>query len=146
LVDEQDRDRFGMSRAGAGGSVAAAVQASEVESMLGVATRAYAQKGYAPAGWEKFGTLANATDLRVTIALKPGKSYQIVAACDKKCSDLDLQLFDAAGKEVDFDAQDDDFPIVAANAGIVQPYTLRIVMSACSQASCAFGAKAFVKN
>ena len=126
--------------------VAAAVQTAGVEATLATATKAYGEKGYAPAGWEKFGKLANAADQRVTIALKAGRSYQIVAACDKKCTDLDLQIFDAAGKEVDFDAQDDDFPIVAVHAASAQTYTLRVVMSACGQSTCEFGAKAFVKN
>ena len=126
--------------------VAAAVQSGDVEAILATATKTYGEKGYAPAGWEKFGALANAADQRVAITLKPGRSYQIVAACDTKCTDLDLQIFDAAGKEVDFDAQDDDFPIVAVHAATAQTYSLRVVMSACGKSPCAFGAKAFVKK
>jgi len=126
--------------------VAAAVQQGEVERILATATKAYRDKGYAPAGWEKFGKLTNATDIRVEIPLKAGRSYQIVAACDKKCTDVDLQLFDPAGQEVDFDAQDDDFPIVAVHAATAQVYTIRVVMSACAPGGCAFGVKAFVKN
>jgi hypothetical protein len=125
---------------------AAAGDSSEVNETLATATSTYRDKGYSPAGWEKFGALANATDVRLPLPLKAGKSYQIVAACEKKCTDLDLQLFDAEGKEVDWDAQDDDFPIVVANSKTAQVYTLRVVMSACKAGPCAYGAKAFVKN
>lgn len=126
--------------------VAAAVQQSEVAASLATATKTYRGKGYAPAGWEKFGKLGNATEVRLDVPLKAGHSYQVVGACDKKCTDLDFQLFDAAGKEVDFDAQDDDFPIVAVHAAVAATYTVRVVMSACGQASCTFGVKAFVKS
>ena len=137
---------IGLAALGLAVPVAAAVDAGEVAATLATATTTYRDKGYSPAGWEKFGTLANATDIRLPLPLKAGKSYQIVAACEKKCTDLDLQLFDAEGKEVDWDAQDDDFPIVVANSKTAQVYSLRIVMSACKEGPCAFGAKAFVKN
>ncbi|MCW3848345.1 hypothetical protein OF829_13955 [Sphingomonas sp. LB-2] len=124
----------------------AVAQAGEVASALEVATKTYRSKGYSPAGWEQMGRLANAADTRLVLPLKGGHSYQIVAVCERKCTDLDLQLFDAAGKEVDWDAQDDNFPIVATYAQATQDYTLRVAMSACGQTQCAFGVKAFVKN
>ena len=126
--------------------VAASVQSADVDRLLNQATKTYRDKGYSPLGWQKGGTLANTSDVRETIPLKGGRSYSIIALCDDNCSDLDLQLFDAAGKEVDWDAQDDDFPIVAIGARTTQVYTVRVVMSACRRGSCAFGAKAFVKN
>lgn len=126
--------------------VAAMVQSGEVVSTLETATRTYKEKGYSPAGWQKFGQLPRATDVRETVTLKGGRSYQIVGSCDEQCSDLDFQLFDARGKEIDWDAQDDDFPIVAAYASTTQAYTLRIVMSACKKSPCAYGVKAFVKD
>ena len=142
---------LGIAALGGALPVAAAVQSVPAQSVdvdlaLNQATRTYRDKGYSPAGWQKNGSLANATDVRETISLKGGKSYHIVAACDKKCTDLDLQLFDAAGKEVDWDAQDDNFPIVTTYAQTTQVYTVRVVMSACGKGACVYGAKAFIKN
>ena len=131
---------------GAAVPVAAAVQATGIDATLERTTKLYRDKGYSPAGWQKAGQLANATDLREPIALKGGRSYQIIAVCERKCTDLDLQLFDAAGKEVDWDATEDAVPVVATYAQTSQTYTLRIVMSACGQGPCSFGAMAFIKD
>ena len=124
----------------------ALAQTGDVAAGLETATRTYRSKGYSPSGWEQAGRLANATEVRLPVSLKAGHSYQIIALCEKKCTDLDLQLFDAKGKEVDWDAQDDSYPIVAAYAHATEDYSLRVVMSACGQSQCAFGVKAFVKN
>ena len=126
--------------------VAAAVQSVDVDTALTRATKTYRDKGYSPAGWERAGTLANASDRRETIPLKGGRSYQIMAVCERKCTDLDLQLFDATGKEIDWDATDDAIPVVAAYVQTSQVYTVRVVMSGCGQGPCAFGAKAFIKD
>ncbi|MBC9031240.1 hypothetical protein IAG41_02450 [Sphingomonas sp. JC676] len=102
----------------------------------------YTEKGYTGTGWERRGELAQGKEQLIQVTLSGAASYQLIGVCDTDCKNLDIQLLDANGKEVDKDVEDDDFPIVGALAS--GPYTARVTMTAC-EGSCAFGLKAFAK-
>jgi hypothetical protein len=122
------------------------VAASGAQDTLGQlfdkADEIYTQKGYTATGWERRGTLAQGKEQLIQVALSGGASYQLIGVCDTDCKNLDIQLLDANGKEVDKDVEDDDFPIVGADAS--GTYTARVTMTTC-EGTCAFGVKSFSK-
>jgi hypothetical protein len=127
-------------------AMAAPTAASSAQDTIGQlfdkADEIYTEKGYAGTGWERRGELAQGKEQLIQVTLNGGTSYQLIGVCDTDCKNLDIQLLDANGKEVDKDIEDDDFPIVGVLAS--GTYTARVTMTAC-EGSCAFGVKAFAK-
>ncbi len=122
-------------------SVAASAQ-DTIGQLFDKADEIYTEKGYAGTGWERRGELGQGKEQRIQITLGGGTSYQLIGVCDTNCKNLDIELLDANGKEVDKDVEDDDFPIVGVEGS--GTYTARVTMTAC-EGSCAFGVKAFAK-
>lgn len=122
--------------------IAAANAQDTIGQLFDKADEIYTGKGYAGTGWERRGTLEQGKELRIPVTLNGGASYQLIGVCDTSCKNMDIQLLDASGKEVDKDVEDDDFPIVGVEAS--GTYTARVVMIAC-EGSCGFGVKAFAK-
>lgn len=60
------------------------------------------------------GSLYNNTYETLTLTLHAGTGYALVGVCDADCSDLDLVLYDADGREVSSDLKPDDTPVVIA--------------------------------
>ena len=81
-------------------------------------------------------------DVRVPFRER-GARVSIVGVCDGDCSDLDLAIYDEAGREVVRDVSPDDAPELRFL--VIEPgvYRLRVFMAACSREPCAFGLQAF---
>lgn len=137
-------------KAGAGFAalIAVAVPAAALgqDDMIGElfdkAAQIYADKGYASTGWERRGTMEQGKEQSFQIALNGAASYQVIGVCDGACENLDIRLYDSAGKLVDKDEQEDDFPIVGIEAS--GSYTAKVTMAKCG-GTCAFGVKTFQK-
>lgn len=96
----------------------------------------FKDKGFEKTGWINNGSLAAGATKTVNLQLKGGSGYGVVGICDKDCGDLNLNLYDSSGKEVDNDVKDDDLPIVvAAETG---NYTLKVSMVKCKSSSCRY--------
>ena len=78
-----------------------------------------------------------------TIRLTGGVTYAIVGECDEDCSDLDFELFDAAGNPVDDDLAVDDTPVVQVTPRRTGTFTLRVKMASCSTSPCFYGVGIF---
>ncbi len=76
--------------------------------------------------------------------LESGKSYAFLGVCDEDCGDLDLSLYDASNRVVDYDAQIDDFPLVQAYVLRDSVFRVKVTMSNCSNV-CAYGVGVFQK-
>ncbi len=99
--------------------------------------------GYRPTGWTRSGDLKQGERAELAVKLTGGKSYKLVGACDGDCKDMDIQIVDLNGQEVDRDELDDDFPIVhVPQSG---NYTVRVIMASCSASPCAYGVRAYAK-
>lgn len=120
---------------------AALAQDSVIVQLLGKAVEIFTEKGYADTGWQQLGELQQDETRQITLKLTGGSDYLVVGVCDGDCKDMNLQLLDIGGSEVDSDTEDDDVPVVAASAS--GTYTARVTMVACSKSPCAFGIKAF---
>jgi hypothetical protein len=75
----------------------------------------------------------------VTVDLDRGSRYLIVGVCDNDCKDLDLQLLNSAGREVDRDVERDDYPMVAAQPSRDETFTVRAIMAQCTDNPCRYG-------
>ena len=137
---------LGLALLAAGAAPLAAMASDDdfITMLLGKADEPYAKEGYKPTGWSQRGALPKGQEARFTVALSGATDFQLVGVCDSDCDDLDIQLLDSTGKEVDEDDKKDDFPIVGAPAA--GTYTARVTMAACSSSACAFGLKAYVKK
>jgi hypothetical protein len=122
--------------------IAASADDDVIQQLFDKANEIYSQKGYAGTGWEQRGTLQQGAEVRIPVKLSGGGEYSLVGVCDTDCSNMDIQLLDASGKEVAKDVEDDDFPIVGVTAS--GSYVARVIMVACKD-SCAYGVKSFVK-
>lgn len=122
---------------------AALAQDSVIVQLLGKAVEIFKEKGYADTGWQQLGELQQGETRQITLKLTGGNDYLVVGVCDGDCKDMNLQLLDIGGSEVDSDTEDDDVPVVAASAS--GTYSARVTMVACSKSPCAFGLKAFRK-
>jgi hypothetical protein len=99
-------------------------------------------EGFALQGGFLTGSLANGAREALTLNLAAG-SHVVMAVCDEDCSDLDLQLADAAGNEVGSDYELDDVPMVAAEVSRAGRYRLTVSMASCSIEPCAYGVAVF---
>ena len=91
------------------------------------------------------GSLRNKEREDVLFQLDRGASYVVVGVCDNDCRDLDLGLYNAAGKEVDTDVTGDDTPVVAVSPTRSEQYTVRVLMADCGNAPCRYGLGVFAK-
>lgn len=99
-------------------------------------------------GWPRAGGVPDiVTGLNVNgehvaqVQLRAGQPYAFVGACDNECSDVDLVLQDASGRQVAADQMADDYPLVEVTPPTDGAYTLRIRLKACSIAPCYVGAR-----
>lgn len=99
--------------------------------------------GYTRVGTPTTGWLDEGEAARFTVWLTGGERYAIAAACDRDCSDVDLQLFSPAGDEVDRDFLSDDEPMVFAAPYVSGRYTVRVSMASCSVDPCEYYAGVF---
>lgn len=91
------------------------------------------------------GSLDNEAAESLTLALRAGRQYAVLALCDNDCSDLDLRLFDATGKEIDADIEDDDNPVLTVAPEHDGKFRLKIIMAKCSTSPCFYGVGLFSK-
>ena len=76
----------------------------------------------------------------VKVTLTAGVSYQLSGACEKACTNLDLQVRDAAGTVLDTDTDTDEVPILRLTPKTSGPYTVRVSMTACDRKeACSYG-------
>jgi hypothetical protein len=85
-------------------------------------------------------------DHRWSINLVGGAAYRIIGACDNECSDVDIELIDAAGTVVASDTLPDDYPIVDHAPSANGAYVVRMIMQRCTAAPCFAGARVLTEG
>ena len=81
----------------------------------------------------------------VVFELEKGGTYVILGVCDNDCKDVDLQLLNSRGRQIDKDEDLDDNPVVGVAPEQNERYTVRAVMASCSQSPCRYGLGVFRK-
>jgi hypothetical protein len=118
---------------------------AQVRRLLQQAGQTFQQHGYTMTHQIYTGSLQNRTSEFVTLRLDIGTQYQIMAACDEDCSDIDLTLYSPSGDEIDSDVELDDAPIVSVTPGRSGTYRLKVVMATCTAEPCRYGVGVFGK-
>lgn len=117
----------------------------QVRDQIKRAGRILEDRGYELSHEAYTGSLNNRDSESLTLTLREGSSYALVAVCDEDCSDIDLRLFDPDGDEVDSDVQTDDTPIVQAAPRNTGKYRVKVIMASCSTSPCFYGVGVFSK-
>ena len=74
------------------------------------------------------------------VYLQAGADYRLAARCDTDCTDLDLSLRDANGRELAADRDMDDFPGFTFRAPYTGAYRVNLEMARCRAYRCQVGA------
>ena len=139
------KGKFGITSAlGAAALVAVGAAAeAQTQSIFHRISTSLLTGGYTRVAPPTTGWLDDGESARFTVWLTGGERYAVAAACDRDCSDLDLQLFSPAGDEVDRDFLSDDEPLVFAAPSTSGRYTVRVSMASCSREPCEYYAGVF---
>ena len=81
---------------------------------------------------------------KFTVNFDSGKTYFVVAVCDRDCDDVDIQVRDASGHVIAEDTGKDDKPIVQIDPDYDGPHEVRVAIPGCSAARyCHIGVAVF---
>jgi methenyltetrahydromethanopterin cyclohydrolase len=72
----------------------------------------------------------------VPATLQVGYEYSVLGVCDRDCADLDLVLFDSAGRQISQDTTNTNQPIVSVIPAYNDNFTIQVQMYNCSVAPC----------
>lgn len=75
----------------------------------------------------------------LSVYLNSANRYQIWGVCDGDCSDLDLELVDVYGNQIDVDILEDDVPLLDPVNPQTGNYNIRVKMHECSIEPCKVG-------
>jgi hypothetical protein len=95
-----------------------------------------AQQGFQLVGQPFSGSLAQGQSWNVPAQLAVGYDYRVLGVCDRDCADLDLVLFDSAGRQVSQDTTTTSQPVVAVQPAYNDNFTIQVQMYNCSIAPC----------
>lgn len=117
----------------------------QVRDQLNRAGSFLSDKGFAMTHEIKTGSLRDDANEYFSLELDAGRAYAVVGVCDEDCTDMDLQLFNPEGTQVDSDMQTDDVPIVDAQPAVAARYRVKVSMAACTTSPCFYGVAVFGK-
>ena len=117
----------------------------QIKDLLVQVAEHWLEEGFEPSHEPILGSLNTRGRHSTTVTLEAGQTYVMVAVCDQDCSDLDLQLYDAADELIDEDMEEDDFPIVSAEIYRSGEFQVETEMYVCDEEPCYFGVGIFSK-
>lgn len=109
-----------------------------MEDYLDKISAAAAEDGYVEAGIELNGALGASASEGTTVELVAGTDYSFFGVCNDACGDIDLELYDAAGNEVDSDLEYDDVPILTATPERSGTFRVVVGVIRCSAEPCRY--------
>jgi len=112
-----------------------------MKEYLDQVSAAAASDGFADAGMDLSGALSASETEGRAVHLEAGRDYSFLGACDNACGDIDLELYDAAGNEVDSDLEYDDVPIVTVTPEQSGEFRVVIGVVDCSTENCQYAVR-----
>lgn len=119
--------------------------AERAQAQFERAGESFREDGYELVGSIRSGTLPAHQDEDQWFELEAGQDYALVGVCDADCSDVDLELFDASGREVYSDLETDDVPVVFVTTGEAGRYRASVGMVDCSVEPCYYGIAVYAR-
>lgn len=91
------------------------------------------------------GSLEHDRSVSLTLPLRLGREYALIAVCDVDCDNLDLRLYGGNDQVMASDLEDDDVPVIMFAPKRDGKYRLQITMVKCGSSPCFYGVGLFVK-
>ncbi|MGA9581431.1 MAG: hypothetical protein WBR13_05630 [Allosphingosinicella sp.] len=101
--------------------------------------------GWAPQGEIRPGTLASGAEARLDYSLAAGTTYRFVVVCEPACGAGEVELLDPAGARVGEPKPLVEMPKLDAAPAAAGTYGLRVAMTDCAGATCAWSARLYSK-
>ena len=105
----------------------------------------YRKQGWLPQGEQRPGALASGKEARLDFPLAAG-AYRFVVICEPGCGAGEVELLDPAGARVGEPRALVEMPKVDAAPAAAGTYTLRVAMTDCAAATCAWSARLYVQG
>lgn len=102
--------------------------------------------GWVPQGEMRPGVLANGGEARLDYALAAGTTYRFVVVCEPGCGAGDVELLDPVGTRVGDSKPLVEMPKLDAAPAAAGTYRLRVAMTDCASASCAWSARLYARR
>jgi hypothetical protein len=140
--------RYGIGVYGAGGGRGRGLSSGDggadqwtgqVRRLLDQAAEMATRNGMRSTQQPYLGSLRTGATTSHTVQLSAGTAYSLIGVCDNDCSDFDLRLYDPRGREVASDVLTDDTPVLNVTPRFSGVYTVRAIMTACSDQPCRYG-------
>jgi hypothetical protein len=104
------------------------------------------KNGYAPEGEVRPGSLATGGEARLDFLLAAGTAYRFVIVCESACGAGEAELLDPAGTRVGAPGVLVEMPKLEAAPAAAGTYVLRVAMTDCAAATCAWSARLYAKR
>jgi hypothetical protein len=104
------------------------------------------KQGWAPQGESRPGALATGGEARLDFALAGGGAYRFVVVCESACGAGEVELLDPAGARIAGPGALVEMPKLEAAPAAAGNYILRIGMTDCAAATCAWSARLYAKR
>lgn len=102
--------------------------------------------GWVPQGETRPGALASGAEARLDYPLAAGTTYRLVVVCEPGCGSGDVELLDPAGTRVGDAKALVEMPKLEATPAAAGTYELRVAMTDCASATCAWSARLYAKR
>jgi hypothetical protein len=103
------------------------------------------KEGWAPVGDARPGSLAGGAETRLDFQLATGPSYRFVVVCEPGCGAGDVELLDPAGARIGDPKPLVEMPRIEVTPSAGGTYRLRVAMTDCGSAACAWSAQLYSK-
>ncbi|HET7041387.1 MAG TPA: hypothetical protein VFI13_05195 [Gemmatimonadales bacterium] len=113
--------------------------AAEVVRALAAAGRAVGERDAKTAGPPWTGVLSTGGTTTFPVRLTAGVKYVVIAACDRDCARLGLQVRDPRHYDLAADASATRQPAVVVTPSVSGAHTITLTMGACRVAPCRVG-------
>jgi hypothetical protein len=130
----------------AGGALAKTDPPTWVQKILIEWDAIQKKDGWAPQGEMRPGALAGGTEARLDYPLAAGTAYRFVVVCEPGCGSGDVELLDPAGARVGDPKALVEMPKLEASPAAAGTYRLRVAMTDCASATCAWSARLYAKR
>jgi hypothetical protein len=130
----------------AGAASAATDPAAWVRRILAEYDQIQSKQGWAPQGEARPGALATGEEAKLEFDLAGGAAYRFVVVCESACGAGEVELLDPAGARVGEPGALVEMPKLPAAPAAAGRYRLRIAMTDCATAACAWSARLYAKR
>lgn len=104
------------------------------------------KEGWVPQGDMRPGSLATGAETRLDYPLAAGATYQFVVVCEPACGAGEVELLDPDRTRVGDPKPLTEMPKLQAAPSAAGTYSLRIAMTDCASATCAWSARIYSRR